>query len=70
MASNLTTAGDAELAHAVEMEARERGIRAIASAHSNLPIHYQPLNVMHYFNHEARRPRALGQRLSNCVGQK
>jgi 3,4-dihydroxyphenylacetate 2,3-dioxygenase len=47
--------GDAELARAVEMEARERGIRAIASVHNNLPIHYPTLNVMHYFNHEARR---------------
>ena len=47
--------GDCELAHAVEMEARERGIRAIASAHTNLPIHYPTLNVMHYFNHESRR---------------
>ncbi len=47
--------GDCELARAVEMEARERGIRAIASAHTNLPIHYPTLNVMHYFNHEARR---------------
>jgi 3,4-dihydroxyphenylacetate 2,3-dioxygenase len=47
--------GDDELAHAVELEARERGIRAIASAHRNLPIHYPTLNVMHYFNHEARR---------------
>lgn len=47
--------GDAELARSVEKEARERGIRAIASAHTNLPIHYPTLNVMHYFNHEARR---------------
>ena len=47
--------GDAELARGVESEARERGIRAIASAHRNLPIHYPTLNVMHYFNHEARR---------------
>ena len=47
--------GDAELARSVETEARERGIRAIASAHTNLPIHYPTLNVMHYFNHEARR---------------
>ncbi len=47
--------GDYELARAVEDEARERGIRAIASAHRNLPVHYPTLNVMHYFNHEARR---------------
>jgi 3,4-dihydroxyphenylacetate 2,3-dioxygenase len=47
--------GDAELAHAVEAEARERGIRAIASAHRNLPVHYPTLNVMHYFNHDSRR---------------
>src|ERR1039457_4659895 len=47
--------GDPELARGVEIEARERGIRAIASAHRNLPVHYPTLNVMHYFNHEARR---------------
>lgn len=47
--------GDAELAHAVEAEARERGIRAIASAHRNLPVHYPTLNVMHYFNPDSRR---------------
>ena len=47
--------GDPELAHGVETEARQRGIRAIASAHRNLPVHYSTLNVMHYFNPEARR---------------
>jgi 3,4-dihydroxyphenylacetate 2,3-dioxygenase len=47
--------GDPELARGVESEARERGIRAVASAHRNLPIHYPTLNVMHYFNHDARR---------------
>ncbi len=47
--------GDPELAHGVEAEARQRGIRAIASAHRNLPVHYPTLNVMHYFNPEARR---------------
>src|SRR5208283_4116078 len=47
--------GDPELARGVETEARERGIRAIASAHRNLPVHYPTLNVMHYFNHGARR---------------
>ena len=46
--------GDPELARGVEVEARARGIRAIASAHRNLPVHYPTLNVMHYFNHEAR----------------
>jgi 3,4-dihydroxyphenylacetate 2,3-dioxygenase len=46
--------GDPELAHGVEAEARQRGIRAIASAHRNLPVHYPTLNVMHYFNPEAR----------------
>jgi 3,4-dihydroxyphenylacetate 2,3-dioxygenase len=47
--------GDPELARGVEREAHVRGIRAIASAHTNLPLHYPTLNVMHYFNHEARR---------------
>src|SRR5260370_37535205 len=47
--------GDAELARAVEAEAQERGIRAIASAHRNLPVRYPTLNVMHYFNPDARR---------------
>ncbi len=48
-------AGDAELARGVETEARIRGIRALASAHRNLPVHYPTLNVMHYFNPQARR---------------
>jgi aromatic ring-opening dioxygenase catalytic subunit (LigB family) len=48
-------AGDAELARGVETEARIRGIRAIASAHRNLPVHYPTLNVMHYLNPGAHR---------------
>jgi 3,4-dihydroxyphenylacetate 2,3-dioxygenase len=47
--------GDNELARGIEAEARERGIRAIASTHKNLPIHYPTLNVMHYLNPGARR---------------
>jgi 3,4-dihydroxyphenylacetate 2,3-dioxygenase len=47
--------GDSDLARSIEAEARERGIRALASAHRNLPIHYPTLNVMHYLNPEARR---------------
>jgi 3,4-dihydroxyphenylacetate 2,3-dioxygenase len=47
--------GDAELAHAIQDEANERGIRALASTHRNLPVHYPTLNVMHYLNPGARR---------------
>ena len=47
--------GDSELARQIEAEARERGVRAIASARKNLPLHYPTLNVMHYFNQERRR---------------
>jgi len=47
--------GDAELARAIETSAREHGMRAISSAHRNLPLHYPTLNVMHYFNPGARR---------------
>ena len=61
--------GDPELARGIEIEARERGIRAIASAHRNLPLHYPTLNVMYYFNHDAP-PGAHSQRVSNSVGQK
>jgi len=48
MASNLTTAATLNL-RTQSNGGAERGIRAIASAHSNLPIHYPTLNVMHYF---------------------
>jgi 3,4-dihydroxyphenylacetate 2,3-dioxygenase len=47
--------GDAELARAIEKTARARGVRALASAHRNLPIHYPTLNVMHYFNPRRNR---------------
>ncbi|HEY6394838.1 MAG TPA: hypothetical protein VIX12_05425 [Candidatus Binataceae bacterium] len=47
--------GDPELARAVESEARTSGMRAVASNHRNLPIHYPTLNVMYYFNPGARR---------------
>jgi len=47
--------GDPELARAIEAAAHARGMRAIASAHRNLPLHYPTLNVMHYFNPGARR---------------
>jgi 3,4-dihydroxyphenylacetate 2,3-dioxygenase len=47
--------GDPDLARGIESEARVRGIRALASAHRNLPLHYPTLNVMHYFNPGARR---------------
>ena len=36
----------------------------------NLPIHYPTLNVMHYFNHEARRRVLSVERLPDRVGQK
>ncbi len=42
--------GDPELAHAIEAEARGRGLHVMASAHRNLPLHYPTLNVMSYFN--------------------
>jgi 3,4-dihydroxyphenylacetate 2,3-dioxygenase len=48
-------AGDPELARAVETAGRARGIRVLASAHRNLPLHYPTLNVMYYFNRDARR---------------
>ncbi|MGH9891986.1 MAG: catechol 1,2-dioxygenase [bacterium] len=42
--------GDRELAELIAMEAKEAGIRAYASAHRGLPIHYGTLNPMHYLN--------------------
>ena len=47
--------GDPELAQAIAQAARGAGLRAIASAHRGLPLHYPTLNVMHYFNSEAKR---------------
>src|SRR5215469_8409242 len=47
--------GDAELAREIERAAKERGIRALASAHRNLPLHYPTLNVIYYFNPGSRR---------------
>lgn len=47
--------GDPELALAAEAAAKERGMRALASAHRNLPLHYPTLNVMYYLNPGARR---------------
>jgi 3,4-dihydroxyphenylacetate 2,3-dioxygenase len=47
--------GDPELARAIEDVAKERGIRALASAAKNLPLHYPTLNVMYYFNSGTRR---------------
>lgn len=54
-------AGDSELARTVEQTARERGIRVLASAHRNLPLHYPTLNVMHYLNPgRGRRVLSIG----------
>lgn len=47
--------GDPELARAIAEAAHEAGMRAIASDHPGLPLHYPTLNVMHYFNPERRR---------------
>jgi len=47
--------GDPELARAIEREAHANGVRALASAHRGLPLHYPTLNVMHYFNPERNR---------------
>lgn len=47
--------GDPELARAIEAAEKARGMRAVASAHRNLPLHYPTLNVMYYFNPGARR---------------
>ncbi len=53
--------GDSELARAAETSARARGVRAVASAHRNLPLHYPTLNVMYYFNpHGRRRVLSIG----------
>lgn len=48
-------AGDPELAAAIETAARANSLRALASRHRNLPIHYPTLNVMYYFNPGANR---------------
>lgn len=48
-------AGDPELAQTIERTARQCNLRALASAHPNLPLHYPTLNVMHYLNPERRR---------------
>ncbi len=42
--------GDRELAELIAREAKATGIRAYASAHQGLPIHYGTLNPMHYLN--------------------
>jgi 3,4-dihydroxyphenylacetate 2,3-dioxygenase len=47
--------GDPELAREIERVAKQDGMRALASAHRNLPLHYPTLNVMYYFNPGARR---------------
>ena len=62
--------GDPELARAVEIEARERGIRAIASAHTQLADSLSDAERDALFQSRGAPPRALGQRLSNRVGQK
>jgi len=46
--------GDPELAREIETKARETGMRAVASANQNLPLHYPTLNVMYYLNSGAR----------------
>jgi 3,4-dihydroxyphenylacetate 2,3-dioxygenase len=51
-------AGDPELARAIETAARARAMHALASAYSNLPIHYPTLTVMSYFN-PAQKPRRV-----------
>lgn len=51
--------GDPQLAHAIEAEARGRGLHVLASAHRNLPLHYPTLNVMSYFNAEPNPRRVL-----------
>jgi aromatic ring-opening dioxygenase catalytic subunit (LigB family) len=48
-------AGDPELAVAIAETARGAGLRAVASAHRGLPVHYPTLNVMSYFNPDAAR---------------
>jgi 3,4-dihydroxyphenylacetate 2,3-dioxygenase len=47
--------GDPELAVTIAESARQRDVRAIAASYTTLPIHYPTLNVMHYFNPEAKR---------------
>ena len=47
--------GDPELAAAIAATARGAGLRAVASAHQGLPVHYPTLNVMSYFNPDAAR---------------
>jgi 3,4-dihydroxyphenylacetate 2,3-dioxygenase len=47
--------GDRELAEAIVDNAGSRGMRALASAHRGLPLHYPTLNVMYYFNPGAKR---------------
>jgi 3,4-dihydroxyphenylacetate 2,3-dioxygenase len=47
--------GDPELANAITQSAQARGMRAVASAARNLPLHYPTLNVMYYFNPDRRR---------------
>lgn len=47
--------GDPELAAAIAETARGAGLRALASAHRGLPVHYPTLNVMSYFNPDASR---------------
>ena len=47
--------GDPELAAAIAERARGAGLRAVASAHRGLPVHYPTLNVMSYFNPDASR---------------
>lgn len=48
-------AGDAELARLIADTAQAHRMRAIASAHRGLPLHYPTLNVMYYFNPRANR---------------
>jgi 3,4-dihydroxyphenylacetate 2,3-dioxygenase len=48
-------AGDPDLATAIVEAAGRTGMRATASAHRGLPIHYPTLNVMYYFNTRANR---------------
>ena len=47
--------GDPELAALIAEAAHLHGLRALASTHRGLPLHYPTLNVMYYFNSSARR---------------
>ncbi|MGH7933530.1 MAG: catechol 1,2-dioxygenase [Candidatus Binataceae bacterium] len=47
--------GDAELARAIAKAATGRGIHALATSYRSMPVHYPTLNVMSYFNPDARR---------------